>query len=133
MKITVHGIVQGVGFRPTVHRIATSMGISGWVQNNGTNVVIEVDRDPDLFVKRLKEELPPLARLDSIEISCSTDDDIEKGVFRIIPSEKGEKGVGIPTDAAVCGECLKEMFGSGSTGDISIRSPTARTVVQGSP
>ncbi len=58
----------------------------------------------------MKEELPPLARLDSIELSCSTDDDIEKGVFRIIPSEKGEKGVGIPTDAAVCDECLKEMF-----------------------
>ncbi|MBM4237294.1 MAG: hypothetical protein FJ151_02285, partial [Euryarchaeota archaeon] len=43
MRIVVHGIVQGVGFRPAVHRIATSMGLSGYVQNNGSNVVIEID------------------------------------------------------------------------------------------
>ena len=54
MKIVVRGIVQGVGFRPTVHRVATTMGLNGYVQNNGSNVVIEVDREAEEFVKRLR-------------------------------------------------------------------------------
>ncbi|MBN1109659.1 MAG: acylphosphatase, partial [Methanomassiliicoccales archaeon] len=54
MRITVRGVVQGVGFRPTVHRLAVSMGLHGYVQNNGSNVVIEVDGDGKEFVSRLK-------------------------------------------------------------------------------
>ncbi len=108
MKITVHGIVQGVGFRPTVHRIATDMKLSGYVQNNGSNVIIVVDRDGDEFVRRLKAELPPLARLDAIEIAEGDAKEVGIG-FRIIPSQKGQKGVGIPNDAAVCNDCLKDL------------------------
>ncbi len=108
MRITVHGIVQGVGFRPTVHRIASAMGLHGSVQNNGSNVVIVVDRDGEEFVRRLRAELPPLARLDSVELAESKD---EIGVgFRIIPSSAGQKGVGIPNDVAVCDDCLRELF-----------------------
>ncbi len=69
MRITVRGVVQGVGFRPTVHRLARSMGLHGYVQNNGSNVVIEIDGDAEVFVRRLKEALPPLARLDEVAIS----------------------------------------------------------------
>jgi hydrogenase maturation protein HypF len=108
MRIVVHGIVQGVGFRPTVYRIATSMGLRGYVQNNGSNVVIVVDRQAEQFVARLRAELPPLARLDSVETLPS--DDILGPSFRIVPSEAGQKGVGIPNDTAVCDDCLKEMF-----------------------
>lgn len=108
MRIVVHGIVQGVGFRPTVYRIATSMGLKGYVQNNGSNVVIVVDSQVEEFVRRLRDELPPLARLDAVDISPS--DDAIGPSFRIVASEAGQKGVGIPNDTAVCDDCLREMF-----------------------
>lgn len=111
MKITVHGIVQGVGFRPTVHRIASSMGLRGHVQNNGTNVVIVVDRDAERFVERLKQDLPPLARVDSWEMAPY---DVTEEGFRIVSSSPGQKGVGIPNDTAMCGDCLREMFDPGN-------------------
>ncbi|MGD1059879.1 MAG: carbamoyltransferase HypF [Methanomassiliicoccales archaeon] len=110
MKITVRGIVQGVGFRPTVHRIATAMGLSGYVQNNGSNVAIEVDRDADEFVSALKAQLPPLARIDSISVEEGLPSDSLANGFRIIPSGSGQKGVGIPNDVAVCRNCRRDMF-----------------------
>ncbi|HTY47638.1 MAG TPA: carbamoyltransferase HypF [Methanomassiliicoccales archaeon] len=108
MKITIHGTVQGVGFRPTVYRIATSMHLNGYVQNNGSNVVIEVDRDAEEFVARLRAQLPRLARLDSVEIGHGSNE-LAKG-FRIVHSSSGERGVSIPTDVAQCEECRKEML-----------------------
>ena len=61
MKITVHGTVQGVGFRPTVYRVARSLGLRGYVLNAGSGVEIFVDRDHKAFLEKLKEELPPIA------------------------------------------------------------------------
>ncbi len=68
-QILVFGVVQGVGFRPTVYRIAKTLGLKGFVRNNGSNVEIVVDKDADIFVEQLKKELPPLAKLDRIEIN----------------------------------------------------------------
>lgn len=109
MRIVVHGVVQGVGFRPTVHRLATFMGLSGFVQNNGSNVVIEVDRDAEEFVRRLKENLPVLARIDSIEIQKVSATGASKD-FRIIQSEIGQRGVSIPNDVALCEQCREELL-----------------------
>ncbi len=114
MRITVRGVVQGVGFRPTVHRLARSMGLNGYVQNNGSNVVIEIDGDPQEFVARLREALPPLARLDSVEVSGGLPDaELREMGFAIVPSQAGTGGVGIPNDTAVCESCLREMFDPG--------------------
>lgn len=111
MRIIVRGIVQGVGFRPTVHRVATQLGAHGYVQNNGSNVVIEVDGDADRFVVELRKALPPLARLDSVEISEGMPDaELSSMGFQIVKSSSGQKGVGIPNDTAVCVNCQKEMF-----------------------
>ena len=86
------------------------MGLNGHVQNNGSNVVIEVDREAEEFVQRLRDQLPPLARLDSVEV---TEDipasEIAKG-FRIVPSQAGARGVGIPNDVAMCDVCRREML-----------------------
>jgi len=109
MRIVVRGVVQGVGFRPTVHRIATSLGLNGSVLNNGSGVVIEIDGDAHGFIEQLKAHLPPLARIDSLEIVDATNQVREKG-FRILPSRTGLKGVSIPNDVAVCDPCRKEMF-----------------------
>ena len=111
MRITVRGVVQGVGFRPTVHRLARSMDLHGYVQNNGSNVVIEMDGDAEEFVRRLRQALPPLARLDEVTISPGlTDPELRTMGFKIVPSQQGIGGVGIPNDTAVCDRCLKEMF-----------------------
>ena len=109
MRIVVRGVVQGVGFRPTVHRIATSLGLNGSVLNNGSGVVIEIDGDAYAFIEQLTAHLPPLARIDSLEIQDRTLLAQEKG-FRILPSRTGVKGVSIPNDVAVCDPCLKEML-----------------------
>ena len=110
MRIVVHGVVQGVGFRPTVHRIAAAMGLNGYVQNNGSNVVIVVDGHAEEFVRRLRAQLPPLARVDSIEVSEGAYPSEMPPGFHIVPSMAGQKGVSIPTDMAMCAPCRKEML-----------------------
>jgi hydrogenase maturation protein HypF len=94
-----------------VYRVATKLGMHGYVQNNGSNVVIEVDGDADRFVSELRNALPPLARLDSVEISPGLPTGALKNMpFHIVKSSSGQKGVGIPNDTAVCDKCRKEMF-----------------------
>ncbi len=110
MRILIRGTVQGVGFRPTVYRSAISVGASGKVWNNGSDVLIDTDKGEEL-IERIQEDLPPLARIDSIEkIHCEYTG--PKG-FRIIQSEMKGAGASIPADSAVCDDCLKEMFSSG--------------------
>ena len=111
MKITVYGIVQGVGFRPTVYRVAKAMGLRGYVLNNGSNVVIHVDKDADEFLKRLEEALPTLARIDRADISES---DEELGEFSISKSTDGVRVSLIPTDTAICSRCMDDFSNSGN-------------------
>jgi hydrogenase maturation protein HypF len=107
MRAVIAGVVQGVGFRPTVHRVATSLGLRGRVWNDGSRVIIETD-DADRLMTALMKNLPPLAIIESVEIDRSPLDPSIKG-FSIVPSEHGEGGVSIPTDTAVCDDCLREM------------------------
>jgi len=105
-KITVYGIVQGVGFRPTVFRLARTMGLKGYVQNNGSNVEIHVNRDADEFLKRLKAALPSLARIDRAELE-EVDEQLED--FVIAESSEGRKVSLIPTDTAICSHCSDDF------------------------
>ena len=109
MRIIIKGTVQGVGFRPTVHRIATSMHLHGFVQNNGSDVLIAVDAKGDELIERLKVELPPLARMDSIQTVNNMPEDLGDS-FHIAPSSGGGHGVGIPNDTAICSDCLHDLF-----------------------
>lgn len=111
MRFVIYGIVQSVGFRPTVHRIASSLGLRGFVQNNGSNVVVEIEGDGKYFLRELKEGLPPLARIDMVEPFESDPHSLD-GItgFEIVPSQKGHRGVGIPNDVAICETCKKELF-----------------------
>lgn len=106
MRITVYGIVQGVGFRPTVYRVAKAMGLKGFVLNNGSNVEIHVDRDGDKFLTELKRALPALARIDRAEFE-DIDDDL--GDFSIAQSHDGKRVSLIPTDTAICGNCVADF------------------------
>ncbi|MBR0370312.1 MAG: carbamoyltransferase HypF [Methanobrevibacter sp.] len=108
-KILTQGIVQGVGFRPYVYRLATNLNLKGYVRNLGNVVEIILEGDKiELFIQRLQNELPPIARIDSINVL----DIDEKGYdeFSIIESSDSYSGVSvIPPDIAICDSCLDEI------------------------
>ena len=110
MRIVIEGTVQGVGFRPTVQRVASALGLRGRVWNDGSKVMIDVN-DAESLKEGLLKSLPPLAKIDSIEISEHPMPECEG--FSIVPSDHKSAGVSIPTDTAVCDECLKEMRSDG--------------------
>ena len=107
MKIIFRGIVQGVGFRPTVYRIATRMKLNGYVLNKGSEVEVVIDKDENEFIEELKKELPKIARID--EIIIKNYEEKFKG-FKILYSKDGERSFSIPVDTAICNDCLKEIF-----------------------
>ncbi|WP_027859033.1 carbamoyltransferase HypF [Marinobacterium jannaschii] len=110
-QIRVRGLVQGVGFRPFVWQIARRLNVSGSVRNDASGVLIELRAFPaevDQFVELLKAELPPLARLTSLDIS-TTDATISESGFSIIASQQGGVETGSVPDAATCSACLAEL------------------------
>jgi hydrogenase maturation protein HypF len=109
MKIVFYGLVQGVGFRPAVYRVAKSLDLKGYIRNNGSNVEVVVDRDPQKFVEKLKQELPPLARITKTEYH-DISQDTEYDDFSIVLSEDGERSSVIPSDTAICDDCISELF-----------------------
>ena len=106
-KIVIQGIVQGVGFRPTVYRVAKSLGLKGHVLNTGSNVEVVINGEPDVFMGALKKALPPLAKIDDYHIESCPVPDME---FSIIKSSTGSRNSPLPPDAAICPDCLEELF-----------------------
>ncbi|HEX8814351.1 MAG TPA: carbamoyltransferase HypF [Terriglobales bacterium] len=111
-QIEVAGIVQGVGFRPYIYRLATSRGLTGTVSNTSAGVTIEIQGASEVvgdFLDRLPAEAPPLSRIigiESRELPCNGDKE-----FRIIHSHGGEAvRTLISPDVAICPDCLREMF-----------------------
>ena len=107
MKIIFKGIVQGVGFRPTIYRVAKEMRLNGYVLNKGSEVEVVIDGDPNEFVKKLKENLPITARI--TEVTIKEDNRHFEG-FRILKSKSGERYSPIPVDGGICDDCLHELF-----------------------
>jgi hydrogenase maturation protein HypF len=110
-RIEIRGIVQGVGFRPWVFRLAGEHGLGGWVRNDASGVTIEAFGPPralDAFLADLQASPPPAAR-----ISAVTSHHIEGRpvrTFEILASEPTtERRVSIPADLASCPECLAEI------------------------
>ena len=108
----VRGVVQGVGFRPFVYRLALEEGLAGFVGNDTDGVTIEVEGPSErveAFLRRLPCEAPPLARVDSVAVrDLATSGEVD---FRIAVSEVlGRVSTGIPADAATCPDCLRELL-----------------------
>lgn len=114
MKIFIRGTVQGVGFRPTVYRVAKSLGLSGYVLNKGSNVEIGIKEDEkaEEFLNSLTKELPPLASIDEIEVKDEPISRYED--FKIMNSSEGLKTSVTPVDTAICEECVRELFDAGN-------------------
>ncbi|HEX9897444.1 MAG TPA: carbamoyltransferase HypF [Dehalococcoidales bacterium] len=110
--ISVRGVVQGVGFRPFIYRLATRHHLRGWVRNTSGNVEIEVEgKESEVkdFLNNLKIEAPPQARIEQIQVVLSP----TKGYkdFRIYESESQEgKYQLVSPDIATCPDCRQEIF-----------------------
>ena len=123
-RFTVTGVVQGVGFRPFVHRIATELELAGFVGNDSGAVFLEVQGPGtrlDEFRRRLRDEAPPLAAISAVTVANIGPDWLCGDIFRIVESEKADgAGTPIPPDIAVCDDCIAELF---DPNDLRYRHP----------
>ncbi len=112
VRARVEGMVQGVGFRPFVHRLAHEHALSGWVRNDEHGVLVEVEGEADAverFLERLSGEPPPLAVIE--RVSAERLHTIGREGFRILPSRlSGEPTALVSADVAPCEDCLAELL-----------------------
>ncbi len=112
-RIRLRGIVQGVGMRPTVWRLAREYGLCGEVWNDAAGVMLHAWGEPhhlDAFVERLQSESPPLARIEEIECQALNEPLSPPADFRILHSREGKARTGVAADAATCPACLAEVM-----------------------
>ncbi|HEQ60467.1 MAG TPA: carbamoyltransferase HypF [Firmicutes bacterium] len=139
-KLSVRGVVQGVGFRPFVFNLACQCGLAGNVYNEAAGVYIEIEGFPDAldeFTRRLQGEPPPLARIQEVrseEIPATG----ESGFEILLSRDTRARSTLIPPDIATCAACRRELF---DPGDRRYRYPFINcthcgprfTIVQGIP
>jgi hydrogenase maturation protein HypF len=112
-RILITGLVQGVGFRPFVHSLASRLGLCGFVANDTMGVLVEVEGSPlgiANFIELLRSEAPPLAVMESIHsrpMACAGEEE-----FTIVASRQGghEYPAFVSPDIATCVDCVREMF-----------------------
>ncbi len=111
LRIEIRGTMQGVGFRPFVFRLATQLGLAGFVKNTARGLTIEVEgpaSTTQLFLRRLQEEKPPLSLIRSIQTASL--DPAGFTSFQIESSaDEGEISAHVLPDVALCLECLKDI------------------------
>jgi len=111
LQLRCRGTVQGVGFRPAIHRIASALGLGGWVINDPQGATMEIEGPAEIvndFLNRLPAELPPLARLEKIE--RETIEPAGEEGFEVRSSTLGRReGALVPPDAVLCDDCRREM------------------------
>jgi len=111
-SVRVQGVVQGVGFRPFVYRLATECGLGGQIGNDTDGVTIEIEGAEESvakFLSRLRGEIPPMARIDALavaEMAARDETEFTIGSSQVL----GRVSTGIPADAATCVDCLRELF-----------------------
>jgi hydrogenase maturation protein HypF len=111
VEIRVRGTVQGVGFRPTVWRLACDEGLVGEVFNDGFGVLIRATGNSGAisqFLTRLQTEAPPLSQIEDVETQVLRLQDFED--FRIAESVSGENCTRVTPDAAICDACRAEIL-----------------------
>jgi hydrogenase maturation protein HypF len=112
LKLSIRGAVQGVGFRPFIHRLATNLALTGWVNNSAQGVTIEVEGEREVvekFLLSLEAEKPPRSSILSLESSWL--EPIGYSDFAIRASETGgTKTALVLPDIATCPDCLREIF-----------------------
>ncbi|NJR62244.1 MAG: carbamoyltransferase HypF [Cyanobacteria bacterium CRU_2_1] len=115
LHIAIQGAVQGVGFRPFIYRLATELGLVGWVNNSAQGVLVEVEgmrSQLDIFLHRIDQEKPTRSSIQSLESSFLKP--VGYFTFEIRASVTGEKTAIVLPDIATCSDCLNEIFDSGN-------------------
>ncbi|MGI8756437.1 MAG: carbamoyltransferase HypF [Acidimicrobiales bacterium] len=111
-RIRVTGTVQGVGFRPFVYRVATGLGLAGWVRNDSQGVLIEAEGDAgllDRLVTVVTEDPPRSARVTGVVVTTLGPPTGDEG-FAIAPTEDvGPPTAPVAVDTATCDACLAEV------------------------
>lgn len=115
--VRVTGVVQGVGFRPFVHRLAHELGLDGYVGNDAAGVFIEVEGPGvgiDTFLTRVRSDAPPLARVAEVTVTARSPAGGARAAaagFRIVASPAGGPvATLVPPDVAICEDCRRELF-----------------------
>src|SRR6202142_2239137 len=114
--LRVRGVVQGVGFRPFVHREATRLGLRGWVRNESEGVLIRAAGPApsvDALVRALKTGAPPASRVVAVEaVQGAAADPVAAGPFTIAPSGPVGRDIAtaLPPDLALCADCRRELL-----------------------
>ncbi len=109
-RLRVTGVVQGVGFRPFVHRLAARYGLAGWVRNVAGTVEIHVEGSPhqlDAFERALVAERPPVASIENV-VTVDAPSDAVSG-FSIVESEDADGYRPVAPDVATCARCEREL------------------------
>ena len=112
LRISITGVVQGVGFRPFVYNLARRLGVRGWVLNHSGGVDIEAEAAPETltaFLAALRAEAPPLARIASLEATPIPSNGYTTFEIRHSEAQEG-RFVLISPDVATCPDCLRELF-----------------------
>ena len=109
--VVVEGVVQGVGFRPFVHRLAAHYGLAGWVRNTGSGVEALIEGrgvQIDAFLAELVSAPPPLAQITGVRVDERVTTDVQ--TFSIVVSDDNEGTQAVPADVALCEDCRREMY-----------------------
>ncbi len=110
-RVTIEGIVQGVGFRPFVHRLARELGLAGSAHNFTGGVQIDIEGPPEAveeFVRRLPDEAPPVSVIESVRAETIAPTDFEG--FEIVASRAQASGpIFVSPDVSVCEDCRREL------------------------
>ena len=111
LRVTIRGAVQGVGFRPYVHRLATEIGLRGWVLNSSQGILLEVEgiqRGVDAFLLRLEKEKPPRSFIQSLEHTFLDPAGLTDFTIRESNTSGDAITIVLP-DIATCPECVREI------------------------
>jgi hydrogenase maturation protein HypF len=115
IRVDIEGIVQGVGFRPFLFRLAGKHGASGWVRNTSRGVLLEAEGSRANLIALLRDigqEAPPLSSVTAITNSWIPP--LGERGFLILPSSPGENRIQIAPDGDVCADCEQELFDPGN-------------------
>lgn len=110
--VRVSGVVQGVGFRPFVYRLAQDRELTGWVLNDPSGVEIHAEGQPEAledFLRSIRSHPPPAARIASLELESAELQGFAEFVIRQ-SVQRAQPTVGLSPDLPVCDECLRELF-----------------------
>ncbi|MGB7711050.1 MAG: carbamoyltransferase HypF [Microcoleus sp.] len=120
LSLTIHGAVQGVGFRPFVYRLATELELKGWVNNNAQGVAIEVEGNAsklNLFQERLQQEKPARSQIHSMISAWKEPLNYQTFEIRESSNNYHKKTAVILPDIATCDDCLRDIFDAANRRD----------------